>query len=53
MLIAKAIAEFESEVALKFGRIEASGINWTIFFVFAAERIILRIFYQTGIHQYG
>jgi RNA polymerase-binding transcription factor DksA len=24
------------------------GINWPIFFVFGAERIILRIFYQTG-----
>ena len=46
----EATTEFESEVAVKFARIEASGINSPIFFVFGAERIILRIFYQTAIH---
>jgi hypothetical protein len=51
--MAKSIPEFESEVAAKFGRIEALGINWPIFFVFGAERIILRIFYQTAIQHYG
>lgn len=33
----------------KYGQNGGSGINWSIFFVFVAERIILRIFYQTEI----